>query len=124
MTNTNKDEKRLHSKWVFDQHQSLYFQLMLMFYNAKPRITESQINFLIYLFLYGDTFKERLIEDGKFLSIQAIKNAQSILLRSKLIVIIPDAKVKNLAYVYDIQPRLRKALILGDLEYIISIRVQ
>lgn len=52
-----------------------------MFYNAKPRITESQINFLIYLFLYGDTFKERLIEDGKFLSIQAIKNAQSILLK-------------------------------------------
>ena len=117
------NERRSHAKWVFTQEESIYFQLTLIFYNSRPHVTESQKQFLIYLYLYPNEFKERLIREGRFQSLQAIRNAQHLLLTNKILVQIPDAKAKNLAYVYDIHPKLKKAIILGDFESVTSIRV-
>ena len=108
------------------QIESIFIQLSFILKNVKPKITEGQQYFLAYLYLFPDNFKERLVEDNRFLSAGAVAGAQS-LLSSRGLIETTGVKLESVsrkANQYRIVQPLSNALVQGDMNCLIKINVQ
>lgn len=108
------------------QIDSIFVQLSFILRSIKPKITEGQQYFLAYLYLFPDNFKDKLVEDNRFLSIGAVANAQ-FLLNSRGLIEPSGEKLPSVskkANKYRLVLPLSRALVKGDMDCVIKINIQ
>ena len=132
MSELNKENKEITNthnityRYKYSTEESIFFQLVLIFFSFKPKMTEGQLQYLTYLFLYPEEYKKKLIEDGKFLSFGAVKNVQTYLTTLGFIVRVglsENSKTKK-SFIYDLHPKIKKSLSTKDINASILISIK